>query len=181
MNIPEKYRMLKNSPTPPPPPLKRISSSRLKRHWVHWRYRTTSSCARASSSFSFIVVAFVITISDHPAKSSGIGNCSEVRFILISMTPLEYAWGFLIMNSLLLVCFLKFKQLWGSGWFQLDNSLIQVSYLIPDCMRWLFQKSRPYMVSCCPFHLLLLRHYSDTPFTWLLYMTCPPLGYIWFT
>jgi hypothetical protein len=60
----------------------------------------------------------------------------------------------IIMKSLLLVCFLKFKQLRGRGWFQLEYSLIQVSNLIPKCQRWLIQ-NLDLIWHCCPFHLHL--------------------------
>jgi hypothetical protein len=64
------------------------------------------------------------------------------------------------MNLLLLVCFLIFKQFRGSGWLQRECSLIQVSNLISNCMRWLIQ-NLDLILQCRPSLLQLGRHVSS--------------------
>jgi hypothetical protein len=91
------------------------------------------------------------------------------------MSSLEYTWGALTVTPFTP----NHRQLRGIGWFQLEYSLIQGSNLIPNCRRWLI-KNLDLIWHCFPFHLSLKRHNSDTPYTWLIEMTCPPLGYFRF-
>jgi hypothetical protein len=93
--------------------------------------------------------------------------------LLSLISSLEPTWGSFVVNLLPLACFLIFKQFRSSGWLQREYSLIHVSNLISNCMRWLIQNLDliwPYF----PFPLPLRRHNSVTPYTWLIEMTCPP-------
>jgi hypothetical protein len=63
-------------------------------------------------------------------------------------------------NLLLLVRFLIFKQFRGSGWLQREYSLIQVSNLISNCMKWLIQ-NLDFILQCRPSLLQSGRHVSS--------------------
>jgi hypothetical protein len=103
----------------------------------------------------------------------------DLDLLLLSlMSSLEYTWGSFVVNLLLLACFLIFKQFRGSGWLQREFSLIQGSNLILN-RRWLIH-NLDLIWHCFPFRLLLRRSNSDAPYTWLIEMSCPPLGYFRF-
>jgi hypothetical protein len=138
--IPGKSGMLQNSP-----PQKNLVLE-IEASLGTMEYRTSSSCLRASSIFSFIVVAFwsLPLVYSQPKKISRSQKLFQDKVdldlhLLSLMSSLEYTWGSFVMNLLLLLCFLIFKQFQGSGWVQREYSLIQVSNLISNCMRWLIQ------------------------------------------
>ena len=85
----------------------------------------------------------------------------EYDFLLISYSfelIQKYSNGI----SMLLLRFLH------SRW-QLDSNTHEISY----------PKSRSHRLSCHPFRLRLRRHDSNTPYSWLIVITCPSfLGYL---